>query len=391
MKKIAIDTSAISEKYGIRGAGFYAKRLIKAFQKINTGDCQISSFNFKEASKEKLSSYSLLHYPYFDPFFPTLPFRKVKPTIVTVHDLIPLKFPQYFPRGIRGEIKWQMQKLSLKSSAGIITDSKSSKKDIYKITGYNKEKIHVVYLAPDEEFKVLKKEKLPPIAKKFKLPQNYILYVGDLNWNKNLPGLINSFYGLKKTDYSLVIVGKAFLNKNLAERIALVKLIKKLNISSKVKFLGFIPTKDLTAVYNLAKVYCQPSFYEGFGLPVLEAMACGCPVVSSNASSLSEIAGEAALLVKPEVKEITKGLSKLIGSESLKNKLKEKGLRQASKFTWEKTARQTLKIYSSVISSSLSLRAEALSEKNNLGSIRHPEESESPRHPEESSTKDLLL
>ena len=345
MKKIAIDTSAISEKYGIRGAGFYTKRLIKAFQEIKKDDFLINSFNFRKASRKKLLSHDLLHYPYFDPFFPTLPLSEAKPTIVTVHDLIPLKFPRHFPRGIRGEIKWQRQKFSLNAKTAIITDSQTSKKDIYEITGFDQQKIHVVYLAPDEEFKVLEKEKLPPIAKKYKLPRNYILYVGDLNWNKNLPGLINSFYGLKKTDDSLVIVGKAFLNKNLAERIALVKLIKKLNISSKVKFLGFIPTKDLAAVYNLAEVYCQPSFYEGFGLPVLEAMACGCPVVSSNTSSLSEIVGEAVLLVSPRTEEIAKGLKEVIQNKELQKKLINKGLRQASKFSWEKTASQTLEIY----------------------------------------------
>lgn len=349
MKKVAIDTSGISEKYGIRGAGFYTKRLIKAFQKIGTGNYQIDSFNFRKASKIRLSSYSLFHYPYFDPFFLTLPLKKVKPTIVTVHDLIPLKFPRHFPRGIRGEIKWQMQKFSLKSSAGIITDSKSSKKDISEVIGFNKEKIYVVYLAPDEEFKVLKKEKLHQVVKKYNLPQNYILYVGDLNWNKNLSGLIKAFSKLRENDYYLVIIGKAFLNKNLAERITFVKLIKKLNLYERVKFLGFISTQELAAVYNLAKVYCQPSFYEGFGLPVLEAMACGCPVVSSNVSSLPEIVGEAALLIKPEVEEIIQGLEKIIGNESLRNKLKEKGLHQASKFSWQKTARQTLEIYSSVI------------------------------------------
>ena len=356
MKKIAIDTSGISEKYGIRGTGFYTKRLIKAFQKINTKNCRINSFNFKEASKEKLLSQSLLHYPYFDPFFPTLPLKKVKPTITTVHDLIPLKFPRRFPRGIRGEIKWQKQKFSLKSSTAIITDSESSKKDIYKITGFDQQNIHVIYLAPDEKFKVLKKEKLNQTAKKYNLPQNYILYVGDLNWNKNLPGLIKAFSGLKERDYYLVIVGKAFLNKNLAERITLVKLIKKLNLYKRVKFLGFISTQELAVIYNLAKVYCQPSFYEGFGLPVLEAMACGCPVVSSDTSSLPEIAGEAALLVKPRTEEIAKGLEKVIQSEKLQKKLKEEGLLQAKKFSWQKTASQTLEIYRKTAGFSLSFR-----------------------------------
>jgi glycosyltransferase involved in cell wall biosynthesis len=210
---------------------------------------------------------------------------------------------------------------------------------------FDQDKVNVIPLAADNIFKPFKKEKLKIIINKYNLPKKFIFYVGDLNWNKNIPGLVQAFAKLNNDDYSLVVAGRAFLNEKLAERINLIKLIKRLNIDSKVKFLGFIPTGDLAAIYNLATVYCQPSFYEGFGLPVLEAMACGCPVVSSNTSSLSEIAGRAAWLVKPEVKDINQGLKKVISDISIQGTLKEKGLNQIKKFSWEKTATETLKVY----------------------------------------------
>lgn len=350
MKKIAIDTACISEKYGIRGVGFYTQRLTKAFSKIKTKGLTIDPINFRETANTNLLNYDLLHYPYFDPFFRTLPIKKIKPTIVTIHDLIQVKYAAHFPRGIRGEIKWQLQKKSLKSVRNVLTDSLSSKKDIVRITGFSQEKIKVVYLAAGEEFKVLKRKELEEVGRKYSLPEKFILFVGDLNWNKNLTGLVEAFgrFGLDK-NYQLVIVGKAFLNKDLAERISLVELIKKLNIYSRVKFLGFVPTEDLVAIYNLASLYCQPSFYEGFGLPVLEAMACGCPVVSSNTASLPEVAGEAALLVKPEVKEISQGLRKVITNPDLQKKLIKKGFQQVEKFSWEKTAKETLSVYKRVL------------------------------------------
>lgn len=351
MIKIAIDTSSISEKYGIRGVGFYTQRLMEAFKKIPHDGIIIEPLELRRLSQEDLNQYSLIHYPYFDPFFLTLPINKIKPAIVTVHDLIPLKFSNHFPKGVKGWFKWQVQKFSLKGSSAIITDSKTSKNDIMEITGINENLIYTIYLAADEEFKPMTQKKLKQIFQKYHLPESFILYVGDLNWNKNIPGLIRAFKGIhdQKKDLFLVVVGKAFLNKDLTERIAISRLIKDLKIEKQVIFLGFIPTKDLAALYNLAVCYCQPSFYEGFGLPVLEAMVCGCPVVCSQTSSLKEITGSATILVNPHNHlDIRNGLKKIIENKELKNKLIKIGFRQIKKFSWIKTAKETLKVYQTI-------------------------------------------
>jgi len=315
MLKIAIDNSSISEKYGLRGIGFYSQRLIDSLQKINHEGIVFESLNLRKFNSDNLQQYALFHYPYFDPFFLTLPINKIGPTVVTVHDLIPLKFPRHFPKGLRGWFKWQIQKFSLKGSKAIITDSWNSKADIIEITGIDENLIHVIYLAADEQFKPLAKAKLKQISQKYHLPKKFILYVGDLNWNKNIPGLIEAFNELcqHKKDIYLVMVGKAFLEKDLAERMKVVRLIKKLKLEKKIIFLGFIPTKDLVALYNLAFCYCQPSFYEGFGLPVLEAIACGCPVVCSRTSSLIEIGGKAVVFINPyQPHTLAQGIKKIM-------------------------------------------------------------------------------
>ena len=256
-------------------------------------------------------------------------------------------FPEHFPPGIRGNLKFQIQKFSLKNTKAIITDSENSKKDLFKYLNYPKNKIHVVPLAPAEEFKELKIENYKlKIKQKYQLPEKFILYVGDVNYNKNIPGLIKALSGLKEK-MSLVLVGKAFKDENLKETREILQLINSLKLEKKVLRLGWIPDKDLVAVYNLASVYCQPSFYEGFGLPVLEAMACGCPVVAAKTSSLSEICGSAAVMVDPnDINDMIRGLGEAINK---REELIKKGLLQAKKFSWQKTAQQTYEVYQKVV------------------------------------------
>ena len=348
MMRVGIVESPHIKEYGLRGVGFYAERLIENLKKIAKNVFSFEHLSYKKISETGAANFSLIHFPFFDPFFLTLPLKKTRPTVVTIHDLIPIKFPQHFPRGIQGELKWQLQKYSLKSVKAIITDSLSSKKDILEYTGFSKDNIYSIPLAADKKFKIISNPKLKEVATKYSLTKDFILYVGDLNWNKNLPGLLKAYSSLDQ-DLNLVIVGRAFLNKNLQERISLVNLVERLNLKSKINFLGFIPTDDLVAIYNLASVYCQPSFYEGFGMPILEAMACGCPVVLSKVASLPEIAGKAALFFNPEVNEIAKALDKVLKDQNLRRELREKGLIQSRKFSWEKTARKTLNVYKKVI------------------------------------------
>lgn len=316
-------------------------------------------------------------------------------TVVTAHDLTPLVFPDKFPKGVKGWIRYQIQRQSLRGVNAIITDSENSKKDIIKFIGFPEAKIYTIPLASDKEFKKLEIENpdaerrgsptesrysrlvesrrtstisrdwMLKTRKRYCLPEKFVLYVGDVNWNKNIPGLIKAFANikyqisnikntnqkLKIKELKLVLVGKAFLDEELEEVRELNGLIDELQIGDSVLKLGFVPTKDLVKIYNLAAVYVQPSFYEGFGLPVLEAMACGTPVVCANTSSLPEIGGGAAVYIDPyKVDDIARGISEVLHyNDTYHCRKVEEGLRQAGKFSWEKTARETIRVYEKVM------------------------------------------
>ena len=208
--KIAIDTSPLESGHKIRGVGFYLKNLKAALLKYHSENDYIFFSKTSEIPKD----VDLVHYPYFDPFFITLPLIKKHRTVVTVHDLTPLVFPAHFPSGAKGKLKWQIQKNTLKKTDAIITDSESSKNDIVKYTDIAKNKINTVYLAAGDEFKVLNKELQTTNHKlqtKYNLPEKFALYVGDVTWNKNLPRLIKA---INLTKIPLVMVGAALVNKN---------------------------------------------------------------------------------------------------------------------------------------------------------------------------------
>lgn len=346
--KIAIDTSPLKSSHQFRGIGVYTKYLIEALKKYD----KKNKYTFiKQPQKIKDQQFDIIHYPYFDLFWLTLPLEKPKPTVVTVHDLTPLIFPDKFPKGLKGRVKYQIQKHSLRGAKAIITDSQNSKKDIIRLVDFPEEKIDVVYLAPGKEFKKPEDGDLIFKAKrKYNLPERFVLYVGDVNYNKNVLGLIKA---CKKTRTQMVIVSKQVAREEFEsshkEDQSLVLLIKLYGKDPDIIRIGFVPTEDLVAIYNLATVYCQPSFYEGFGLPVLEAMACGTPVVAANASSLPEVCGNAAVMVDPgKVDKIAEGIKKVIDDKMLRKRLTKRGLIQAKKFSWEKTAKETTKVYQKV-------------------------------------------
>ncbi|MGB9911221.1 MAG: glycosyltransferase family 4 protein [Microgenomates group bacterium] len=349
--KVVIDLTPLYSAHQFRGIGFYTKRLIEALKKIAPKKGIELEF-LKSADKLVFVEADIIHYPYFSPFFLTLPTKKLTKSIVTIHDLIPVKFMENFTPGVKGRIRWEVQKWRLKKIDGVITDSYYWQEEIPKLTGYPKEKIYVVPLAAGEEFKLVKgkSEKLK-IKQKYQLPDKFILYVGDVNWNKNVIGLIKAFkiFNSQFSIYNLVLVGKAFEDKELKETKEIIQLIKELNLINKIKILGYVPTEDLVVIYNLASVYCQPSFSEGFGLPVLEAMACGCPVISANTSSLPEICGKSAILFDPyNIKNITQALVRIIKDEKKRNNLIKNGLEWVKNFSWEKTALKTVEVYEKV-------------------------------------------
>ena len=187
--KIAIDISPFQTGHRVRGVGFYLENLRNTLLKYFPDN----NYVFFQRGEKLPKDVQIVHFPYFEPFFLALPiYRKFK-TVVTVHDLTPIVFPEAFPRGIKGEIKWQMQRFALKRADAILTDSKFSKKDIQKYVGVRENKIHVVYLAAGEQFKQLKTGNwVSEVKKRYDLPDRFLLYVGDVTWNKNLPRLIDA-------------------------------------------------------------------------------------------------------------------------------------------------------------------------------------------------------
>lgn len=347
--KIAINASDLDPRNSTRGIGVYARQLSQNLRKVDKKNQHILA-----TSKKELQAADLIHYPTFDLFFHTLPIKKKSPRVVTIHDLIPLVYPSKFKPGFRGRVKFQLQLKALKHTDAIITDSQNSKTDIIKYLNIPRSKIHVVYLGVSKDFKKL--QSAPTLKKtslKYNLTNSFILYVGDVNYNKNVITLLEAFSKLDNSQLDLVMVSKAWKKSHIPEVKAIDKKISELAINNRIKKISKLSTdsvKDLVRLYNLAKVYVQPSLYEGFGLPVLEAMACGTIVVSSNAASLPEVYGKAAIMVNPTSSEISKGIKKALSlSHNQKQALINAGLQQAAKFTWERTAKETIKVYNSVL------------------------------------------
>ena len=305
-----------------------------------------------DAGNSVPENIDILHYTYLDLFNRTIKVSNKYRTIVTIHDVIPLVFPQHFPVGIRGNVNLFLLKRLLKNVSAVITDSHNSRKDIMRHLSIPSNKISTVYLAAGEHFRILSQKELTDLnlQAKYKLSERYLLYVGDVNWNKNLVRLIQAFRNFQKNNISLVMIGKALTDTKTPETQQLVELIDSLGLQKNVMRFGFMPKEDLVGMYNGAAGYIQPSFYEGFGFPVLEAMQCGIPVIVSNRSSLPEIAGYAGISINPErIDDIVRGIEKLLNlKKHQREELIKKGLEQAKKFSWENVARQTADVYRQV-------------------------------------------
>lgn len=235
---------------------------------------------------------------------------------------------------------------TLKTADRIIAVSNSTKRDLINYFNIPEEKIKVILEAADEKFKLLNKEEINEVKQKYNLNFPFILYVGTLEARKNIPTLIKAFYKIKKKniEHKLVIAGKkGWKYKEIFET------IDKLDLQNDVVFTGYVSDEDLPALYNAADLFVYPSIYEGFGLPPLEAMACGTPVITSNTSSLPEVVGDAGIMVDPcDVDGLTQTMCDVLTNDGLREDMIKKGLERAKMFTWEKCARETLKVYEEV-------------------------------------------
>lgn len=369
--KIAIDARGVNWYKGT-GIGTYTENVLRQLLNIDkenyyhvywSGD-NYDKFNNEENSKVIMTSRK--HKRFFQQSYFPNNIRKEKidlfhvpqngiglsenvtcKTMITIHDLIPYIMPETVGRGYLMEFLKAVPPI-IERCDGILTVSNWSKKDILKFFPVDENKIFVTPLAADSKYKVLDKEKCKHIVEKnLNIKKPYILYIGGFSPRKNVRSLIMAFAKICKEinqECQLVIVGSLKDDGN-----ALKALTERLRIDSKVVFTGFVEEDMLPYLYNGAEVFVYPSFYEGFGLPPLESMSCGTPVITSNVSSIPEVVQDAGILIDPyDTSNLINALGNLINNDNLKKELSSKGLLKAAEFSWDRTAVQTLEAYKTV-------------------------------------------
>ncbi len=346
MINLGFNTTPLNSAQKVRGMGEYAKNLLHELNKLP----QLKIEEFQD--QKELKNVDLMHFPFFDLFFNMLPLQKKFPTVVTIPDVIPLIYSSQYPKGIKGLFKLNLQKIALKNVKAVITISENSKKDIVKFLKIPPDKIFVTLLAPSSDFKQIKdKNALNKIKAKYNLPDRFVLFGGNINWNKNL---LNTVQGCIEANVDIVLRGKGFEkvaeNLNHPELANFRQFLENYKNHPKIHIINFVSLEDLKGLYNLSEAVLLTSFYEGFGLPILEAQACGIPVITSNTSSMPEVAGKGALFINPSsVNEIKNAVKNIIENKKLKSDLLVKGYENVKHFSWEKTALETLKIYEMVL------------------------------------------
>jgi len=267
--------------------------------------------------------------------------------VLIINDLIPLFFPEEF--GLFKRVYFRLMcQMAVRRAARIVTISENSRDDIVKLFNVPADKIGIVHLAAEQRFRPTDIG-IEEIRKKYTLPQKFILYVGNLSPHKNIHVLLKAYAALPlnlREQYKLVL-GTPKSDKYLTH---IKKIIEGMELTRDVVFTGFIEDEDLPTVYHMSSLFAFPSLYEGFGLPPLEAMACGCPVVSSNTSSLTEVLGDAALFFNPhDVGEISSAIGQMLEDKDLQIKFRQKGLQRAKLFSIEKMGNKMLDVFESVL------------------------------------------
>jgi glycosyltransferase involved in cell wall biosynthesis len=269
-------------------------------------------------------------------------------SVVTIHDCIHLMFPQYLPNRLAHAYARTSIRLAARRATRVLTVSESSKRDILRFVDVPPDRIDVIYNAFDDRFGVEPREEdVARVRERYQLHDDFVLYAGNVRPHKNLGRLIEAFDLVRKrglSDLKLVLIGD-----DISRYAALRRAVHQHQLHNYVRFLGYLPEKTLAIMYRLAGVFVFPSLYEGFGLPPLEAMASGTPVVTSNVSSLPEVVGNAAVLVDPyDPGAIADGISSVLGDETLRRDLRRRGLERAREFSWERSVRRIHEIYKEV-------------------------------------------
>jgi glycosyltransferase involved in cell wall biosynthesis len=291
----------------------------------------------------------VLHVPYWAP-----PLRSGAPIVVTIHDIIPLILPQY-RGGPLVRAYTQLVSAAARGATLILTDSDASRGDIVGHLRVPADRVRTIYLAADPKFS----DHIDPIdtaalRKNYDLPEEYVLYLGGFDARKNIETLLQTYTWAQDVlgeSYPLVVAGRvpdrhtAFFHDPRV-------IAQQLEVESVVRFIGRVAEEDKVALYQQARAFLYPTLYEGFGLPALEALACGVPVIGSNASAVPEIVGDAGILVEPrDARAMAGALIAVCTEDPLHDDLSERALRQTAKFSWLKCARETAQAYESVLCS----------------------------------------
>ena len=269
------------------------------------------------------------------------------PFVTTIYDLSFMRYPEAFKPWNRFYLQTFTRKSAERAQA-IITISESTRQDVIRFFGVRPEKVQTVHCGVDTGFQELSPAEVEAFRQRQGLPEKFIMYLGTLEPRKNVAGLIRAYAAWQKADQAapklFVCGGKGWYYQEVFE------LVNQLNLAGSVIFPGYVPQEDLRFWYNAATMLVYPSFFEGFGLPVLEAMACGTPVITSNLSSLPEVAGDAAQLINPNDHEaLTQAMQQIFNDAELRQSMREKGLLQKTKFSWQETARKTNAIYAQIL------------------------------------------
>lgn len=365
MPTIAID----ARKYFDFGIGIYIQNLISSYPLFNT------SYHFRlyvsvsekakvraprewELRETHYGKYSpgefllfgrqalkdgvdLFHAPHY-----TLPSGLRGHSVVTIHDLIHLKLPQYFSLAQRGYARFMVGQAARHAGA-VITSSENTKADLLHLFGIAEERVRVVHLGISESFHPIEAARIEQFRKKHVLAEPYLLFVGNVKQHKNIATLIKAFSRVRSRhpELRLVFVGGTCLQDQ-----SLAQLARDLGVNALIRDLGRISEEDVLGAYNAAEMLVFPSLYEGFGFPVVEAMACGIPTVVSNGGSLPEVAGDASILCDPhEPDSFVEAIEILLTDSARRAALIKLGLERVRRFTWHETAKQTLQVYAQVL------------------------------------------
>jgi Glycosyltransferase len=286
-----------------------------------------------------LKGFDIYHQPNYIPHVFT------GKTITTVHDMSYRAFPQYHPRSRVFLLRAFEDRL--RKADRIITDSQYSRQEIVEMLRVSQESVTVIYLGAGSQYRpiAVSSDKKLELQSRYALPERYLLYVGTIEPRKNLERLIEAFYLYRQeeigAEVKLVLAGgKGWLYEDIFAQ------VKVLHLEQDVIFTGYVPDEDLLSLYNMALAFVYPSLYEGFGLPPLEAMSCGVPVISSNTSSIPEVVGDAGILIDPyRTEDIAEAIGKLASSESLRDELSWRGIQRSRLFSWKQCAIETLQVY----------------------------------------------